>query len=27
MLRSDFSEDVKKVIKNALAGEFPRRPC
>ena len=25
MLRSDFSEDVKKVIKNALAGEFPVR--
>jgi DNA polymerase-3 subunit epsilon len=25
MLRSDFSEDVKNIIKNALAGEFPTR--
>ena len=25
MLRSDFSEEVKTVIKNALAGEFPTR--
>ena len=25
MLRSDFSEDVKNVIKNALSGEFPTR--
>ena len=25
MLRSDFSEEVKKIIKNALAGEFPTR--
>ena len=25
MLRSDFSDEVKKVIQNALAGEFPTR--
>ena len=25
MLRSDFSEEVKNIIKNALAGEFPTR--
>ena len=25
MLRSDFSDEVKTVIKNALAGEFPTR--
>ena len=25
MLRSDFSDEVKNVIKNALAGEFPTR--
>lgn len=25
MLRSDFSDEVKNIIKNALAGEFPKR--
>ncbi len=25
MLRSDFSDDVKNIIKNALAGDFPTR--
>ena len=25
MLRSDFSDEVKEIIKNALAGEFPVR--
>ena len=27
MLRSDFSDEVKNIIRNALAGEFPTRPA